>query len=71
MKILEPINWQEINSKPEHEMQRLLHGRSFQVAEYAHVNIDWLSPVVLIILYKEVQREWLEELSETLLKKND
>ncbi|MEH6451962.1 MAG: class I SAM-dependent methyltransferase [Psychromonas sp.] len=69
MKILEPINWQQVNSQPEYEMQRLLHGRSFQVAEYAHVNIDWLAPVVLVILYKEVQREWLEELSDALLKK--
>jgi len=69
MKILEHINWQQVNCQPEHEMQRLLHGRSFQVPEYAHINIDWLSPVVLIILYKEVQREWLEELSRTLLKK--
>ncbi|WP_019615882.1 class I SAM-dependent methyltransferase [Psychromonas ossibalaenae] len=69
MKILENINWQQVSSQQENELQRLFHGRGFCFPEYTFINIDWLSPVVLIILYKEVESDWLQELSEALLKK--
>ncbi|TEW55773.1 methyltransferase [Psychromonas sp. RZ22] len=49
------------------EMYRLFHGRGFYYQEYQHINIDWLSPVILIILYKEENAEWLANLSEFLL----
>ncbi|WP_413700104.1 class I SAM-dependent methyltransferase [Psychromonas sp. KJ10-10] len=69
MNILEKINWSEVQSLPETELQRLYHGRGFHCPETSHINIDWLSPVVLIILYKEESEQWLAQLSETLLTK--
>ena len=69
MNILEHINWQDVASLPENELQRLLHGRGFCFPEYTYINIDWLSPVILIILYKEVEECWLHKLSEQLLEK--
>ena len=66
MKILEHINWDDVTQLPEDELQRLFHGRGFCFPEYTHINIDWLSPVVLIILYKEVEESWLAELNEQL-----
>lgn len=69
MNILEHINWQDVESLPENELQRLLHGRGFRFPEYTYINIDWLSPVILIILYKEVEDGWLHQLSEQLLEK--
>lgn len=49
------------------EMARLFHGRGFFYPEYQHINIDWLAPVVLIILYKEEDAQWLANLSDFLL----
>lgn len=69
MNILEYINWQHVARQPENEMQRLLHGRGFHFAESAHINIDWFSPVILIILYKEVAAEELQILSGQLVHK--
>lgn len=69
MNILEHINWQDVAGHSENELQRLLHGRGFRFPEYTYINIDWLAPVVLIILYKEVETSWLHELSENLLEK--
>jgi len=69
MKILEYVAWDDVSLLPETEMQRLFHGRGFRYERYSHVNIDWLSPVVLIILYKEVDPNWLEKLSVELLAK--
>lgn len=69
MKILNHINWDKVAELPESELQRLLHGRGFCFPDYTYINIDWLSPVVLIILYKEVETSWIDELSEQLLVK--
>ena len=69
MKILDHINWEEVASLSENELQRLLHGRGFCFPSYSHINIDWLSPVILIIVYKEVEPAWLTQLSEGLLEK--
>lgn len=69
MTILDKINWNEISLLPQNEMQRLFHGRGFCFKEYTHINIDWLSPVILIILYKEENQQWLEELTLSLLDK--
>lgn len=69
MKIVKNINWQDVASHPENEMQRLLHGRGFRFADCHHINIDWLSPVILIILYKEMAAEDLQLLSKQLLNK--
>lgn len=69
MEIIENINWHEVALLPENEMQRLYHGRGFCFENHAFINIDWLSPVLLIILYKEVKPSWLQSLSEQLLTK--
>lgn len=69
MKILEHINWQHVARQSENEMQRLLHGRGFHFAESTHINIDWLSPVILIILYKEIAAKDLQIVSGQLLRK--
>ena len=44
------------------EASRIFHGRGGCYPDYRFVNIDWFSPVVLIILYSEVEREWLDTL---------
>lgn len=67
MNIIEKINWSAIGALPEIELQRLYHGRGFHFPETSHINIDWLSPVILIILYKEESDEWLTRLSKDLL----
>ena len=41
------------------ECQRLFHGRGHAYANLAHVNVDWLAPVVLITLYQEVEPDGL------------
>jgi 23S rRNA (cytosine1962-C5)-methyltransferase len=69
MNLIDKINWSAINTLPETELQRLYHGRGFHSPESSHINIDWLSPVILIILYKEESREWLAKLTEDLLTK--
>lgn len=69
MKIVEQINWSKVVSLPENEMQRLLHGRGFCFPGCNHINIDWLSPVLLIILYNEVEEPWLHNLSVQLRSK--
>ena len=43
------------------DAQRLFHGRGHAYPDLAHVNVDWLSPVVLITLYQAVDRQWLIE----------
>jgi len=42
------------------ECQRLFHGRGHYYPGLEHINIDWLSPVVLITLYQEVDEDWLK-----------
>jgi len=69
MNIVENINWSKIASLPENEMQRLLHGRGSCFPGCNHINIDWLSPVLLIILYNEVEEPWLHNLSTQLRSK--
>ncbi|MCG6202676.1 class I SAM-dependent methyltransferase [Psychromonas antarctica] len=69
MKIVEHINWSKVVLLPKNELQRLFHGRGFCFPEYSHINIDWLSPVILIILYKEIDERELYQLSESLLNK--
>ncbi len=69
MNIIEKINWSAIKALPETELQRLYHGRGFHLPESSHINIDWLSPVILIILYKEENNNWLGKLTKDLLAK--
>jgi len=39
--------------------QRLFHGRGHAYENLSHVNVDWLSPVILITLYQAVDETWL------------
>jgi len=48
------------------DAQRLFHGRGHAYPNLSHVNIDWLSPVILITLYQAVDREWLTEKAASL-----
>lgn len=45
---------------------RLFHGRGHTYAGFEHMNIDWLSPVALITLYKEEENDYLLLLAESL-----
>ncbi|MEL0627984.1 class I SAM-dependent methyltransferase [Psychromonas aquatilis] len=65
--LLEKMHFPEVKAGQEKEMARLFHGRGFNYPEYQHINIDWLSPVVLVILYKEESDQWLADLSQCLL----
>ncbi|MFT5755725.1 MAG: 23S rRNA (cytosine1962-C5)-methyltransferase [Alteromonadaceae bacterium] len=48
------------------ECQRLFHGRGHTYPNLAHINVDWLAPVVLITLYQEVDSDWLMEQANAL-----
>ncbi|MGJ8691549.1 MAG: class I SAM-dependent methyltransferase [Thalassotalea sp.] len=48
------------------ECQRLFHGRGHAYPGFEHINIDWLAPVVLITLYREVDDAWLLEQAHLL-----
>lgn len=65
--LLQKMHFPEPVAGHENEMSRLFHGRGFYYPEYQHINIDWLAPVVLVILYKEENEQWLAELSDFLL----
>ena len=41
------------------DCQRLFHGRGHAYDNLSHVNVDWLSPVILITLYQAVDESWL------------
>lgn len=41
------------------DCQRLFHGRGHAYENLSHVNVDWLSPVMLITLYQAVDEDWL------------
>lgn len=44
------------------ETQRLFHGRGHNYPGLEHINIDWIAPAIIITLYAEVERDWLENL---------
>ena len=48
------------------QCQRLFHGRGHAYDNLAHVNVDWLAPVVLITLYQEVEQLWLQTQAQWL-----
>jgi len=50
------------------ECQRLFHGRGHAYPELAHVNVDWLPPVVLVTLYQAVEDEWLKQQVNALIE---
>jgi 23S rRNA (cytosine1962-C5)-methyltransferase len=50
------------------DCQRLFHGRGHAYENLSHVNVDWLSPVILITLYQAVNDEWLLAQAQALQK---
>ena len=46
--------------------QRLFHGRGHAYTGLEHVNVDWLSPVMFITLYKAVETDWLMKQAQAL-----
>ena len=49
------------------ETQRLFHGRGHAYVGLEHVNIDWIAPAIIITLYSEVERDWLESVCSALV----
>lgn len=43
------------------QCQRLFHGRGHAYKLLEHVNVDWLSPIILITLYQPVEQGWLSQ----------
>lgn len=54
-----PLMIEYITSTDFTDAQRLFHGRGHAYDNLSHVNVDWLSPIVLITLYQAVDDEWL------------
>lgn len=50
------------------DCQRLFHGRGHAFDHLSYVNVDWLSPVVLITLYQAVETNWLIAQAKELMK---
>lgn len=48
------------------ESQRLFHGRGHSYPGLEHVNIDWISPAIIVTLYSEVEAGWLNTLCQNL-----
>jgi 23S rRNA (cytosine1962-C5)-methyltransferase len=48
------------------DAQRLFHGRGHSYVGLEHINVDWLSPVIFITIYKEVDAKWLVEQAKLL-----
>ncbi len=48
------------------QCRRLFHGRGSAYDGLEHVVVDWLPPVALIRLYKEVSTAWLLSMAQTL-----
>ncbi len=51
------------------DAQRLFHGRGHAYPELHHINVDWLSPAVLITLYEAVDVQWLNDQAMQLKRK--
>lgn len=60
---------EHISDQLSSDCQRLFHGRGHCYPGYEHINIDWLPPVLLITLYKEIPRTELDQLAADLRKR--
>ena len=58
----------DLSSATVSECCRLFHGRGHCYPGLEFINVDWLPPVCLITVYKEVDKKWLEQLVELLHK---
>lgn len=57
---------EHINANDFTDCQRLFHGRGHAYPNLSHINVDWLSPVILITLYQAVDEDWLFEQAKAL-----
>ena len=57
---------EHITSNDFTDAQRLFHGRGHAYQDLSHINVDWLSPVVLITLYQAVDTDWLMQQAKAL-----
>ena len=64
--MIELIDFSEQKHLGKGQCRRIFHGRGYAYEGLEHVVIDWWPPVVLITLYKEVEREWLLTLADQL-----
>lgn len=55
---------------PEHEAQRLFHGRGGAYSGLEHIVVDWLPPILLVTLYAEISDAEQQHISEQLLADN-
>lgn len=66
--MIEHIQHNLINSDLS-QCQRLFHGRGHFYEGLSHVNVDWLSPVLLITLYQAVDADWSSKVVAELIEK--
>ncbi|WP_299182807.1 class I SAM-dependent methyltransferase [uncultured Neptuniibacter sp.] len=48
------------------ESRRIFHGRGHCFSGFEHLVIDWFPPVAVARLYKEVEPDWIDHLSDAL-----
>jgi len=65
--MLQFIDFDSLENNATSSCQRLFHGRGHAYLGFEHINVDWLAPVALITLYKEVDSDWLQELANELM----
>lgn len=53
-------------AKAQGESRRIFHGRGHCFSGFEHLVIDWFPPYAVARLYKEVEPEWVQQLSEHL-----
>ncbi len=64
--MIELIDFSQCSDESQAQCRRLFHGRGYAYEGLEHVVIDWWPPVILIVLYQEVEREWLLQLAHDL-----
>jgi 23S rRNA (cytosine1962-C5)-methyltransferase len=62
---------EHINPTDFTDCQRIFHGRGHAYENLSHVNVDWLSPVILITLYEAVDELWLLTQAKALQQLTD
>lgn len=65
--VISYINFESQSVDGAEQCRRLFHGRGHAYPGFEHINVDWLSPVALITLYQEEERESLEQMADSLI----
>ena len=66
--LLQHIQFDALVNNTNNNCQRLFHGRGHAYPGFEHISIDWLSPVILITLHKEVESIWLQKIARQLIE---